>query len=73
MVLGSNIINIDGVQSTLDVPAKTYNDRTFIPLRALVESLGKKVFWDDEGIIVISDTEKSYDKAQVAAIKAALK
>ncbi|HBY19476.1 MAG: hypothetical protein A2Y24_07015 [Clostridiales bacterium GWE2_32_10] len=39
----------------LDVPAQIINDRTFVPIRALVEALGKEVFWDDRGLIVISD------------------
>ena len=53
--LGSNNMLIDGSPVTLDVAAGTINGRTFIPLRALSEALGKQVFWDDKGLIVISD------------------
>ena len=55
MVLGETKMTVDGVEVTLDTPANTYNDRTFIPLRAMVEAIGKNVFWDDRGLILISD------------------
>ena len=60
MAIGNDNINIDGVDSKLDVPAQIVNGRTFIPFRALVEALGKKVFWDDRGLIVISDDENIF-------------
>jgi hypothetical protein len=60
--LGSNIININGSEKTLDVPAQSINSRTFIPLRALAEAMGKKVFWDDRGLIIISNEEQIFDK-----------
>jgi hypothetical protein len=60
--LGSNIININGNEKTLDVPAQSINSRTFIPLRALAEAMGKKVFWDDRGLIIISNEEQIFDK-----------
>lgn len=53
LVVGNNIIK-------LDVPAKIYNSRAYLPLRALCEKvLDKKVFYDDSaiggGMIIISD------------------
>ncbi|OPY57969.1 MAG: hypothetical protein A4E55_01274 [Pelotomaculum sp. PtaU1.Bin035] len=33
---------------TLDVPAKLINDRTYVPLRFIAESLGKDVNWNGE-------------------------
>lgn len=33
---------------TLDVPAMIVNDRTFVPLRFVIENLGKDVTWDEE-------------------------
>ncbi len=59
--IGSNIMTVDGVENTLDVPAQTISDRTLIPLRALVEGLGKTVMWDDRGLIVISDNASLFD------------
>ena len=55
MVLGKAEMDVDGKAVVLDTPANTYNDRTFIPLRAMVEAINKNVFWDDRGLILISD------------------
>lgn len=66
MVLGSKEMIVNGETVVLDVPAQTYNDRTLIPLRALSEALGKKVFWDDRGLIVISSEETNYDETIIA-------
>ena len=55
MVLGKTEMTVDGTVVTLDTPANTYQDRTFIPLRAMAEAINKKVFWDDRGLIIISD------------------
>ncbi len=59
--IGSNQMYVNGEAATLDVPANTYNSRTLIPLRALVEALGKYVHWDDRGLIIISDDSKPFD------------
>ena len=61
IVIGETEMTLmDGSTYTLDVPAATYNDRTFLPLRALCEQvLGKQVYWDDHGLIVVSDTPYS--------------
>lgn len=61
LVLGKAEMQVNGKTVTLDAPANTYNDRTFIPLRAMVEAMGKKVFWDDRGLIIISDIDFNAD------------
>lgn len=61
ITIGSNIINVNGTAKEIDVPAQIVNERTFIPLRALVEALNKKVFWDDRGLIAISDIENIFN------------
>ena len=68
--LGSNKMLVNGRESVLDVAAQTINDRTLIPLRAIVEALGKQVFWDDRGLIVISDTAGSMDAGDDILIEA---
>lgn len=39
---------VDGEKKTLDVPAKIVNDRTFVPLRFVMEELGSEVTWDPD-------------------------
>lgn len=48
-------MTVNGQTIALDVPASVIQDRTMLPLRAVAESLGKTVFWDDAGLIVVSD------------------
>ncbi len=61
MVLGDTKIDVNGKVSQMVVPAQEKNGRTLIPLRDMVEALGKKVFWDDRGLIILSDTENIFD------------
>lgn len=58
----SDIMTVNGEETKLDVPAQIISGRTLIPLRALVEGLGKKVYWDNRGLIVISDQETLFDQ-----------
>jgi len=60
--IGSNLMMVGDSQVTLDVPAQTIGGRTLIPLRALVEALGKEVLWDDRGLIVIGKDVLGMDK-----------
>ena len=56
MKIGDYFINVDGVDTAMDVPAQIVEGRTLIPLRALCEvALKKQVFWDTKGLIVVSD------------------
>jgi len=66
--LGSNQMVVNGDAVVLDVPAKEIGGRTLIPLRALVEALGKQVFWDDRGLILISDSVANYDAVTIDKI-----
>ena len=60
-VIGSNALTVDGQSVPLDVPAQVINDRTMLPLRAMAESLGKTVFWDDRGLIILTDAATKID------------
>ncbi len=51
--IGSPVITVNGEEKTLDIPAKTKNNRTMIPLRAVAENLGFSVTWEASGIIII--------------------
>ena len=43
---------INSEEKILDVPARIVDDRTFVPLRFVVEALGEKVEWDAESYTV---------------------
>jgi hypothetical protein len=62
MQVDNNVINIDGSEKTMDVPPQIIEGRTLLPLRALVEGVGKNVFWDDRGLIVVTDDKNLFDK-----------
>ncbi len=56
IVLDKNEINVSGNVVPIDVPAQIIEGRTMLPLRAFVEQvMGKTVFWDERGLIVITD------------------
>ena len=58
IVIGSKEIFQDSKKIEIDTEAKIIEERTFVPLRAIAEALGKKVFYEDK-LIIISDTEIS--------------
>lgn len=39
---------VNSKEKKLDMPAKIVDDRTFVPLRFVIESLGEKVDWDQD-------------------------
>lgn len=43
---------VDGEPVELDVPAKVVQDRTFVPLRFIADSLGAEVDWDQDAFRV---------------------
>jgi len=54
--IDNNIAKVGETTVTLDVPAKLINDRTYVPLRFIAESLGKDVKWNGaENRVDISD------------------
>ncbi len=48
-------ISVNGQPKTIDESVYIENGRTLVPLRAVSEALGKEVFWNDNGLIVISE------------------
>ena len=64
MTVGSSTMVADGAEVTLDAAPVIRENRTLLPLRALVEALGKQVFWDDKGLIVISDNAALFDSTE---------
>lgn len=54
---------VNGESKTLDVPAQIVNDRTMIPARAVAESLGCTVEWDQATKTVIIKTKNYVEPA----------
>lgn len=46
LIIGSNILYVDGTPITLDVPAQLLNARTLVPVRAVAESFDCNVDWN---------------------------
>ena len=69
IVLDKAEIDINGSVTAIDVPAQSIEGRTMLPLRAFVETvMGKTIFWDARGLIVITDEamlEAEADKAVI--------
>ncbi len=59
--IGSAEMTVNGEQTVLDAEPYIYEDRTFVPLRAITEAIGKKVYWYSKGLIVIGDRESIDD------------
>lgn len=58
MTIGQNKMKVGSKTVSLEVTPELNNGRTYLPLRVFAEeALGKKVFWDDRGLIVIGDRE----------------
>jgi hypothetical protein len=56
LVLGSNEVYVNGDLVIIDVPAGLINNRTFVPIRFIAQTLGEKVKYNEEnGEIEIGD------------------
>lgn len=53
--IGKNEYYIDGEMKIMDTHAEIINNRTMLPLGVVAESLGKKLQWYKNGIIVIAN------------------
>ena len=68
IVIDEAKLTVDGTEVALDVPASIIDSRTMLPLRAIVEALGKYVHWDnDNRLIVITDAEATYTAEEITA------
>ena len=47
LTIGQASINVNGEDKALDVPAQIVDSRTLVPVRAIAESFGCDVAWDD--------------------------
>lgn len=59
---------VDGVDVSLDVPAKIISDRTMVPVRFVAENFGYKVEWDGKtGTVSLTSPEPSTDASSSKA------
>lgn len=55
LIIDSNVLTKNGIDTEIDVPAKIVNDRTMVPARAISVALGAAVDWDPVTRTVIID------------------
>lgn len=72
MHLDSDIYTINGIEYKMDVKAKSVSGRTMIPVRYISEALNKEVFWDDKGIVIVSDKKNIFDSSKDSSLIDAL-
>jgi len=60
--IDSDVMIANGAPEPLEVPAQIIDGRTMIPLRAMAESIGQNVYWDDRGLILITELPLSAEK-----------
>ncbi|MCL2401980.1 MAG: copper amine oxidase N-terminal domain-containing protein [Oscillospiraceae bacterium] len=53
LTIGSRTFTTNGANHTLDVPAQIINNRTMLPIRAVVESVGYDIDWDESTRTVV--------------------
>ena len=68
----STLIGEDIVDSRIILPAnvRILDGRTMVPLRAVSELLDKYVFWDDSGLIGVSNTELKPTAEEISRLNA---
>ncbi|HEX9059690.1 MAG TPA: copper amine oxidase N-terminal domain-containing protein [Clostridia bacterium] len=60
--IGDRKASVDGVETTLDTSPIIYKDRTYIPLRFVAQSMGKKVVWDDNTNTILINSTTQFDR-----------
>lgn len=65
IAIGSDLFFANGAIYTLDVPAQIINGRNMLPIRRVLEAVGKDVDWDDGAQAVVI----SYDAQQWKSIE----
>ena len=53
LTIGASEMTVDGASIAIDAPASLINDRTFVPLRAISEALGKIVYYNDNYKMIV--------------------
>lgn len=67
LTIGSNTLNKNNIPIYLDVPAQIVNNRTMVPIRAIVEAFGATVNWNEKTQTVFINYAESKIKALLIA------
>lgn len=59
--IGESKMTVDGKEIEIDSPAFLENERTYVPLRAISEALGKNVY-EDNGLVIVSEAENPFEE-----------
>lgn len=62
--ISNKIAKVNGADVELDVEPIIYANRTYIPVRFVSQSFGKKVIWDDSTRSVLICNEEEYNKVK---------
>lgn len=74
---GTSVITIsltDGVMtSSLDEDKRTYDcvvedGRCYVPLRVLANWIGKRIYWNDDGVCIVCDNQNLFDEQEDAEL-----
>ncbi len=74
LTIDSKTASVNGIETTIDVPAKIIDGRTLIPVRFVTESIGCSVEWDDVNRTVIitspqtTETEPAVEEVVIPSI-----
>jgi len=61
ITIDSDTFFVGGAPQTLDVPAQIINGRNMLPIRAVLESVGKEIDWDGASQVVLITYEIPFD------------
>ena len=73
MTIGERGYTINDITFEMDTEPVVENDRTFIPLRAVSEAIGKTVEWDESNGLIYIGATQFFDRANAAEYARALK
>ena len=72
LTIGDQIMYVDGEETEIDTPPVIINDRTFVPVRAVVEALGGYVDWAAETKTALLDSGKCHIELTIDSTEAVL-
>jgi hypothetical protein len=62
--MNSPVMHVNHAEVPLAVPARIVSGRPFVPLREICAALSKTIFWDERGLVIVSDGDTGIEPAQ---------